>query len=206
MKTRDRIIELAQVRFNELGYGNVTTASLATELGISEGNLWYHFKTKRDLLEAISERFLVAITERLTLRPQKGSDVIEGYIALISAYQRELLDYRFLYRDQADYGEHSQLVLENIAELYEASGRQFKAFFAEMVRVGVLEWPRSRLDALSVNTNILIRFGLEYVRETQRSFESSAVSQTFLQHLTLFEHALTPAAARRLRHAARKLA
>ncbi len=94
MKTRDRIIELAQVRFNELGYGNVTTASLATELGISEGNLWYHFKTKRDLLEAISERFLVAITERLTLRPQKGSDVIEGYIALISAYQRELLDYR----------------------------------------------------------------------------------------------------------------
>ena len=33
MKTRERIIALAQARFNEFGYGNVTTASLAAEIG-----------------------------------------------------------------------------------------------------------------------------------------------------------------------------
>ncbi len=205
MKTSTRILELAQARFNEFGYGNVTTASLAAELGISEGNLWYHFKAKRDLLETLSEQFLTSITERLKIRPDKNSDVVDGYINLMTAHKNELSRYRFIYRDQADYGEHSQIILDHIAELYEQSRLQFKAFFSEMVRVGVLNWPKSRIDALTINTTILIRFGLEYLRETQRSFDSTAVSQIFLQHLTLFEHELTPSAARRLQHAARSL-
>ena len=91
MKTKERIIALAQTRFNELGYGNVTTAALAAELGISEGNLWYHFKTKRDLLEAISAEFLLYLNERLSLLPDKKADVIEGYTALMASHEQELL-------------------------------------------------------------------------------------------------------------------
>ena len=201
MKTKERIIALAQTRFNELGYGNVTTAALAAELGISEGNLWYHFKTKRDLLEAISAEFLLYLNERLSLLPDKKADVIEGYTALMASHEQELLRYRFLYRDQADYGGHSQIVLDNITGLYDKSRAQFKAFYAEMVRVGVLDWPKNQLDSLSVNAVILIRFGLEYLRESQQAFDSKAVEKTFLQHLTLFEHRLEPAAAKRLRYA-----
>ena len=202
MKTRERIIALAQARFNEFGYGNVTTAVLASELGISEGNLWYHFKTKRDLLESISKEFVLYSNERLALRASGEKDVIEGYIELMMAHERELLLYRFLYRDQADYGCHSQIVLDNITGLYDKSRAQFKAFFSEMVRVGILDWPKNRIDHLTVNAVILIRFGLEYLRETQQAFDSGAVEQTFLQHLTLFEHQLDPAAAKRLRDAA----
>lgn len=205
MKTKERIIALAQTRFNELGYGNVTTAALAAELGISEGNLWYHFKTKRDLLEAISAEFLLYLNERLSLLPDKKADVIEGYTALMASHEQELLRYRFLYRDQADYGGHSQIVLDNITGLYDKSRAQFRAFYEEMVRVGVLDWPKNQLDSLSVNAVILIRFGLEYLRESQQAFDSKAVEKTFLQHLTLFEHRLEPAAAKRLRYAAANL-
>ena len=202
MKTRERIIALAQARFNEFGDGNVTTAALAAEHGISEGNIWHHFRTKRDLLEAISEEFVRYSTERLALRPSGETDVIEGYIELMMAHERELLLYRFLYRDQADYGGHSQIVLDNITGLYDNSRAQFKAFFTEMVRVGLLDWPEDRIDHLTVNAVIFIRFGLEYFRETQQAFDSGAVEQTFLQHLTLFEHQLDPAAAKRLRDSA----
>jgi AcrR family transcriptional regulator len=205
MKTRERIIALAQARFNEFGYGNVTTAALAAELGISEGNLWYHFKTKRHLLESICEEFIRYSNERLALRPSSETDVIEGYIELMMAHERELLLYRFLYRDQADYGGHSQIVLDNITGLYDKSRAQFRAFFTEMVRVGLLDWPEDRIDHLTVNAIILIRFGLEYLRETQQAFDSSAVEHTFLQQLTLFEHQLDPAAAKRLRDAAARL-
>ena len=180
----------------------MTTAALAAEHGISEGNIWYHFRTKRDLLEAISEEFVRYSTERLALRPSGETDVIEGYIELMMAHERELLLYRFLYRDQADYGGHSQIVLDNITGLYDNSRAQFKAFFTEMVRVGLLDWPEDRIDHLTVNAVILIRFGLEYFRETQQAFDSGAVEQTLLQHLTLFEHQLDPAAAKRLRDSA----
>jgi hypothetical protein len=95
--------------------------------------------------------------------------------------------------------------LDNITGLYDKSRAQFRAFFTEMVRVGLLDWPEDRIDHLTVNAIILIRFGLEYLRETQQAFDSSAVEQTFLQHLTLFEHQLDPAAAKRLRDAAARL-
>ena len=180
----------------------MTTAALAAELGISEGNVWYYFRTKRDLLEAISEEFVRYSNERLALRPSGETDVIEGYIELMMAHERELLLYRFLYRDQADYGGHSQIVLDNITGLYDNSRAQFKAFFTEMVRVGLLDWPEDRIDHLTVNAVILIRFGLEYFRETQQAFDSGAVEQTLLQHLTLFEHQLDPVAAKRLRDSA----
>jgi hypothetical protein len=137
----------------------------------------------------------------LALLPDKRNDVVEGYIALMVSLAQELLKYRFLYRDQADYGCHSQIVLKNITGLYEKSRAQFKAFYSEMVRVNVLDWPKGQLDGLAVNAIILIRFGLEYFRESQQAFDSRAVEKTFLQHLTLFEHRLEPAAARRLRYA-----
>ena len=80
MKTRERIIALAQARFNEFGYGNVTTAALAEELGISEGNLWYHFKTKRHLLESISEEFIRYSNVRLALRPSSETEIGRAHV------------------------------------------------------------------------------------------------------------------------------
>ena len=61
MRTRERIVEQALLLFNEQGYGAVTTAALAAHCGIAEGNLWYHFKTKRALLDAIGERYAAGI-------------------------------------------------------------------------------------------------------------------------------------------------
>ena len=55
-KTRDRILETALALFNQDGFAKVTTARIAAEVGISEGNLWYHFRTKRDLVVALWEQ------------------------------------------------------------------------------------------------------------------------------------------------------
>ena len=78
MKTRDRIIATALRLFNEVGYGAVTTAALAEHLGMAEGNLWYHFKTKRALLDAIGLRYAVAIEARLKLvQHQMGFVIVE---------------------------------------------------------------------------------------------------------------------------------
>ena len=51
-KTRDRILISSLVLFNQLGFSRVTTASIAKQTGILEGTLWYHFNTKKDILDA----------------------------------------------------------------------------------------------------------------------------------------------------------
>ena len=57
MKTRDRILECALQLFNQQGEPNVSTLEIANELGISPGNLYYHFHGKEPLIHGLFERF-----------------------------------------------------------------------------------------------------------------------------------------------------
>jgi len=202
MRTRDKIVEQARLLFNEQGYGVVTTAALAAHCGIAEGNLWYHFKTKRALLDALGERFASAIEPRLTLVPE--GDPLAAYARLLAALMAEFRDFRFLYRDQQSYGEHAGTIRERAPDWLERTYLQLEAHLAALVKAGLLDWPRERLRYLAVNATIVLRYGLEHTRElgAPTGLGSGAVRRMLVQHLTLFEHQLTPEAAATLRRAA----
>ena len=200
-KTKDRIAETARVLFNEQGYGAVSTAALAAACGIAEGNLWYHYKTRRALLDAIGERFALAIEARLDLRP--ASDPVGDYAAMVAAMMTEFRDFRFLYRDQQSYGEHAEVVRINAPDWTVRTFDQLALYLTALVGAGQLDWPRERLRDLAVNATIILRYGLEHYREMGEATGSGtgSVQRTLRRHLTLFEHRLEPAAAQRL-HAA----
>lgn len=49
------IIQAARNLFNERSYNEVSTQDIANVMGISKGNLNYHFKRKEDIIEAVVE-------------------------------------------------------------------------------------------------------------------------------------------------------
>lgn len=53
--TKTRILEKSIEAFNRFGYVNIRLQHIADEVGISVGNLAYHFKNKDAILEAIYE-------------------------------------------------------------------------------------------------------------------------------------------------------
>ena len=201
MKTRDRIIEEARRLYNQLGYANVSSATLAEHLAIAEGNLWYHFKTKRAILSAISEGFARDIERRLARKPAAGADSVDEYAALLQEVMVELREYRFLYRDQADYGGHDDIVRQGAADWIERTQAQVRAYLKALVAADLLDWPEERLADLAINVTIIMRYGLDYFREIGAPIEAGggAVRNTLLRHLTLFEHRLRPDIAIRLR-------
>ena len=200
MKTRDRILQTARELFNARRFGNVTTADLAAECGIAEGNLWYHFKNKRALLEALTEGFLIEVEDRLALLPSDETRVLEEYAQMIAALVSEIRRYRFLYRDQADYGEHTDQLLQRLPGIYRDTLSQFQTFLHAMVKAGHLTLARDRLAPLATNIVIVLRYHLEFLRESGADSDigSGAVASAVGQHLTLFRHALTPQAAAQL--------
>ncbi|MBR9833609.1 MAG: TetR/AcrR family transcriptional regulator [Alphaproteobacteria bacterium] len=203
MKTRDRILVAARTLFNARRFGNVTTADLAAETGISEGNLWYHFKSKRALLEALSEQFLHDVEQRLAMLPSGGPDILDEYAGMLDALSDEIRQYRFLYRDQADYGEHTDALLTRLPGIYRDTLAQFRTFLHGMIKAGHLDLPADRLDTLAMNITVILRYHLEFLRESGGVAEvgSGAIRQSLVQHLSLFDDKLTPDARTQLRRA-----
>lgn len=196
MKTRDRILIIARDLFNAERFGNVTTADLARACGIAEGNLWYHFKNKRALLDAITEMFLTDVEVRLAMLPSAPDTILYEYADMLAALMSEIRLYRFLYRDQADYGEHTDRLLQRLPGIYRDTHAQFQTFLLGMIKAGHLDQAPDRIPALATNSVIILRYHLEYLRERGEDSEqgSGAVRRAVDQHLTLFDSSLTPAA------------
>lgn len=190
----------ARAMFNAHGFGHVTIEMLAGEIGIARGNLWYHFKTKQDLIEAISAQFTADLLARAKIRPQGPDTVVEDFLSFLTAYSAELRDYRFLYRDQADYGEHNERFLAEIPTLYEETRQQFLEFYRALIAAGHMDFPQNRLADLATNSAIILRFGLEYLREIGQATgaETCAVKLAVRQYLSLFLHTLSPDVAARV--------
>jgi len=64
MTTKEKITQVALFLFNRFGFVNVRLQYIADEVGLSVGNVAYHFKTKDDIMEHLYSRI---VTEQQSL-------------------------------------------------------------------------------------------------------------------------------------------
>jgi len=62
---RNEILDVAEKMFLEKGYENTSTVDIVTSINIAKGTLYYHFKTKNEIMNAIIERRVVQVAEEL---------------------------------------------------------------------------------------------------------------------------------------------
>lgn len=55
---RTEILDVAERLFCTNGYDNTSTNDILSEIGIARGTLYYHFKSKEDILDAMIDRIL----------------------------------------------------------------------------------------------------------------------------------------------------
>ena len=97
MKTRDKIIQASIVLFNEQGERNVTTNHIAADLGISPGNLYYHFRNKEDIILSIYEEY--ARNLLIETMPEVSPDVkpLDAIILYMDVVFLAMMKFRFFY-------------------------------------------------------------------------------------------------------------
>jgi AcrR family transcriptional regulator len=97
MKTRDKIIQASIELFNEQGERSVTTNHIAAHLGISPGNLYYHFRNKEDIILSIYDEY--ARNLLLETFPKVSPEVksLDAIIMYMDAVFQMMMKFRFFY-------------------------------------------------------------------------------------------------------------
>lgn len=118
-----RIINAALILFNEYGERNISTNHIANHLGISPGNLYYHFSNKDEIIIQLFKRYSEAVFNYLT------QTQLPNNITKIVEYMKGIYDimweYRFFFSDvnallvrsNELLGEHSQFTQGKISPL-----------------------------------------------------------------------------------------
>ncbi|MEN5246483.1 tetracycline resistance transcriptional repressor TetR [Brucella pseudintermedia] len=89
---RDAVIRTALELLNEVGEEGLTTRRLAERLGVQQPALYWHFKNKRVLLDALAETILAEHHDRAL--PRAGENWRQFLIENARSFRRALLTYR----------------------------------------------------------------------------------------------------------------
>ena len=130
--TKEIIIQAATQTFNKYGFGVVSLHELAQKIGISRGNLTYHFKDKEVLLEAIANEMWQKIeTQRNQSRQFPSFQNLHNEVQLYYRFQKE---YAFIFLDT--HVLNHPLIKKRFREITQQTIQDNKAAIAFAIKMG----------------------------------------------------------------------
>ena len=96
--TKKRILDAALALFNEQGTANVTTNHIADALGMSPGNLYYHYRNKAEIVRALFARIQAEWAVNYDV-PAGAFPTISLMEAMMAGNFEIQWRYRFFFRD-----------------------------------------------------------------------------------------------------------
>ncbi|ENU31729.1 TetR/AcrR family transcriptional regulator [Acinetobacter sp. 2JN-4] len=154
-KTKDKILQISLQLFNERGERSVTTNHIAAELGISPGNLYYHFRNKQEIIKELALQYQAETLGMLALpddRQLNANDKI-SYFQVLS---NQLWAYRFIHRDVYHLVENNddfrKIYPRFAGQVMQQGQRIYRAF----VDAGLMKMTDSEIEALIINLWIVL--------------------------------------------------
>ena len=189
-RTRERLLELSLRLFNDIGEPNVTTTAIADEMNISPGNLYYHFRNKDDIVNALFEQFEREIEQLLEAPTQRQVNVEDAWLFLHLLFE-SIWRYRFLYRDLNDLMSRNRRIETHFKSILERKARAARALCEGLAGAGELSANATEIEALATNMVVVTTWWLsyEYVRNARRfgepDYQGAALARGAYQVLAL---------------------
>jgi AcrR family transcriptional regulator len=193
--TADRILEAGRRMFNEKGYASTTLTQIALAVGISQGNLTYHFPTKIDLATKLQEQArLRAKTRRANLKP---GTIQDDYVEHLLFGMEITWDNRFLLRDRALLADLSTANQPNAEEV--ADYQELESLLKRIKKDDLFRRDLSLdLDVLTRSLWIISRYWMDYLRDSEGLQQITWADQErgIQQHFAVLLPCLTASAKR----------
>ena len=164
-KTRDRIVEASLELFNAQGERSVTTNHIAAHLGMSPGNLYYHFRNKQAIIAELFAQYEDRVDAFLRL-PEGRALTVADKTFYLQALLAAMWHYRFLHRDL----EHLLDADAELAERYRAFARRClqaaQGIYLGFVEAGILRMTAAQIEALTLNSWIIMTSWVRFLCTT----------------------------------------
>ena len=151
LTTKEKILAAALKLFNEKNTQAATTNHIAAALGMSPGNLHYHFKNREAIVFALYEQMLSKSVLSRSSLPATITQVHKHQLYLANVYW----EYRFFNREllfllSRDPGLQARYIKENVAHK-----RRIRIVFEQLAANSYLDIPEDRVYTQLVDTVLL---------------------------------------------------
>ena len=180
-RTAERILDVSLELFNHHGLPNVSTTLISAELGISPGNLYYHYPAKDELINALYDRYERALSDLL---PAAGGarNVEDAWLFLHMLFEL-IWQYRFLYRDLNDLVSTNRRIETHFQFVLERKTRAVQELLGGLSGGGAMRIDMHSAATVATSMVVLLTYWLsyEYVREPRRALEAESAAASMMR-------------------------
>jgi len=192
-RTKERILATALDLFNRHGERGATTSAIAEAMGISPGNLYYHFKSKEKIVEALFGAYRQEI-ERTLAAPQTRHSETEDIWLFLHLVFEAIWKYRFVYRDLNDLVSRYRVLEVQFKRILAHKQRTAADIMHGLVRGGRMHSSEADIEALALNMTLIATYWLsfDYVRHPRAPQDGSALARGAYHVMALASPYLAP--------------
>ena len=180
-RTAERILLASLELFNRFGVPNVSTTMIAADLGISPGNLYYHYPAKEELINGLYKRYENSLGELLPAS-QGVRDVEDAWFFTHSLFEL-VWQYRFLYRDLNDLLSNNRLLETQFKGVLQHKTQAMRQLLSGLSGAGAMNIDRREVAAAANNMVVVVTYWLsfEYVQNPRQALETGNAQQALLR-------------------------
>ena len=177
-RTAERILETTLDLFNRFGEPNVSTTLISAELGISPGNLYYHYPAKDELINSLFERYERALGELLNAA-DGVRNVEDAWFFLHSLFEL-VWQYRFLYRDLNDLLSKNRRLETQVKDALLHKTSAFRSLLDSLTHTQALRMSVSERETTATHMVVMLTWWLsfEYVLDPRHALEDESSAES----------------------------
>lgn len=192
-RTRERILQTALTMFNQFGEPSVATTSIAFEMGISPGNLYYHYHSKEQIVSDLFAEFRREIESTLTAPEKRPPNAEDCWLFLHLVFEA-IWKYRFIYRDINDLISRYHTIEVQFRRIINHKVQVAEQILKGLVGAGQLRASPTEISTLAMNIVLLASYWMsfEFARDPRAPQDDKMLARGAFHVLTLAAPYLAP--------------
>jgi len=179
MDTKEKILHTALHLYNKEGIHTITSRHIATEMGISAGNLHYHFKHTDEIMKMLYDRLSSEFDQLMSQTGSMKTIDMNNVDEFSGLSFRIIYKYRFIFLHFIEIARRIPTIRRDYLKLTERRTQQFSNIFQQLVKNRIFrsDLPKNIWPALVRQIFIVADFWLSNNELTNRLSEKKALIQ-----------------------------